>query len=430
MAYRIIVVSRDQKYASWLRHHIDTIWPDCGVRLLDVNEFSRKRRTLTDRDCDLIFLDLEFGDSPEDPKSEGLFWLRELRKQSNLPSLVAVAQDGNELTAVRAMRLGAVDYLPRRLLTSERIKQALQVIARVIERRVEAAMHSDVAANAPGPNFSIPRYRLQERLGASDKATVFKAFSDESQSDVAIKVINAEVANQDQERQRLAREFAAIAALEHPSIVQIYDYGVHEGREYLVMEYFARGDLKARMRDPLNANEALRYVTRIAQALEVVHAAGLIHRDLKPHNVMLRDNDDIVLIDFGLAREANGEAGSTRTGVLRGSPYYMSPEQAQGMVLDARTDLYSLGVIFFELLAERKPFTGATAMEVLNAHVTGDIPRLPDDVSEFQSIIDRLLAKRVEDRFASAEALIDALREMRRDEDKREAPEQRFAAAL
>ena len=119
-----------------------------------------------------------------------------------------------------------------------------------------------------------------------------------------------------------------------------------------------------------------------------MHAAGLLHRDLKPPNVMLREDDEVALIDFGLARNLEGGLQSTRTGVLRGSPYYMSPEQALGEELDPRTDLYSLGVIYYEMLMGRKPFTGTSAMEVLQEHVNAPVPQLPQSLSHHQPLLD------------------------------------------
>ncbi len=143
-------------------------------------------------------------------------------------------------------------------------------------------------------------------------------------------------------------------------MVDIYDYGIHEGREFIAMEYFPCGDLKARLQNPISETECLQYLGRIARALSVVHAQGLVHRDLKPPNIMLREDGEVVLIDFGIAKNlADGGGSSTRTGVLRGSPYYMSPEQAQGEELDARSDLYSLGVIFYEMLTGSKPYLAA-----------------------------------------------------------------------
>ncbi|MBV8405724.1 MAG: serine/threonine protein kinase, partial [Gammaproteobacteria bacterium] len=179
------------------------------------------------------------------------------------------------------------------------------------------------------------------------------------------------------------------------------------------MEYLPRGDLKARIQRGVSEQEALHYIAQIAAALEVVHEAGLVHRDLKPPNVMLRDNDSVALIDFGLARSVDGSTISTQTGVLLGSPYYMSPEQAQGDGLDARSDFYSLGVICYELLTGQKPYIGGTAMEVLQQHVNAPLPALPADLSRYEPLLARLMAKSRADRFATAAEIIAATNALR-----------------
>jgi serine/threonine-protein kinase PpkA len=148
-----------------------------------------------------------------------------------------------------------------------------------------------------------------------------------------------------------------------------------------------------------------------------VHEAGIIHRDLKPPNVMLRDDGSVVLIDFGLARSLLSGDSSTRTGVLRGSPYYMSPEQAQGEVLDPRTDLYSLGVILYEMLAGKKPYLGASAIDVLQQHVMAPVPELPVHQLYYQPLLERLMSKSREQRINSCDELLSALEQMRLSHD-------------
>lgn len=421
---RLIIVDRDGRYAEWLRHHLSIDYPDASLSVLTYEEFERESESLTYDDCDLILLTSQFGEAPEDPKAVGIALLRAFRARPTFPAVLIIAEEGNELTAVRALQLGAVDYLPKRLLTPERLKASVRLALRRVERRTARRMaklaqsgehprpHAETGdvrgPAAPPPADLIPGYSIRSTIGESEKAVVYLAVSDALGREVALKVTKA--GNDDSgAHQLLAREYQAIAGLRHPAVVELHDYGMYDGREYLAMEYFPRGDLRARMHRGITEKEALRYVERIASALRVVHEAGLLHRDLKPPNVMLRENDDVALIDFGLARNLEGGLQSTRTGVLRGSPYYMSPEQALGETLDSRTDLYSLGVIFYEMLTGRKPFNGNSAIEILQEHVNAPVPKLPERHARYQPVLDRLLAKSRDQRFNSAEEVIEAL---------------------
>jgi DNA-binding response OmpR family regulator len=458
----VLVVDRDAKYREWLRLHLGVVCPEAAVGAIDLTEFEPWSALVKGRECDVLILAAAFGVSPEDPEAHGLDLLRKLRSRNVASAVIALAEDGNELTAVRALQLGAADYLPKRLLTPERLKTSVRVALRRIEQRVarrladlaqaaqsvardeaahghesgapEAGTHetaeraakevpsSEEAAGASqeaapsqeddgGRPPVIPGYTIAKKIGESEKAIVYLAASAALGTDVALKV-NRASREADAHRQALEREYKAILAIRDPAVVRIHDYGIENGLEYLAMEYFPRGDLKARMYFGVSESESVRYLERIAAALRVVHGAGLVHRDLKPPNVMLRENDDIALIDFGLARTLDGSQ-STRTGVLRGSPYYMSPEQALGEELDPRSDLYSLGVMYHELLTGRKPFTGGSAIEVLQQHVNTPPPRLPLSLSRHTPLLSRLLAKRREDRFNTADEVIAAAAALR-----------------
>jgi DNA-binding response OmpR family regulator len=464
---RVLVVDDDVRYSEWLRHHLDVVCPQASVSLLNLAEFERWCTLFSGRDCDLLVLGATFGAAPEDTAAIGLTLLRRLRDQPATPAVIALAEDGNELTAVRALQLGAVDYLPKRLLTPDRLRTAVRVALRRVERRVarrlaslanlsreqalkaqaeaavaaafgeepgaaatefaqaeaaDAATPESAQPGEPAPSGDlqpagvaallaaanaevIPGYTLRLKVGESEKAIVYLATSSHRGHNVALKVSKTLVENSEG-RQFLEREYTAIMAVRSPLVVEIYDYGLHAGLEYLAMEYLPRGDLKARIQRGVSEQDTVHYLVQIAQALQVVHEAGLVHRDLKPPNVMLRENDGVALIDFGLARSLLGNTASTHTGVLLGSPYYMSPEQALGETLDARSDFYSLGIICYEMLTGSKPYTGDTAMEVLQQHVSAPMPALPPELARYQSFLDRLLAKSRGDRFATAAEII------------------------
>ncbi len=417
MNARLLVVDRDMRYREWLRNHLGVLFPDGTVTAIDGRDFESRLNILTRQDFDLIIFVAQFGYSPEDPHAEGLEWLRQLRDRRELPAVIAVAEDGNELTAVRALQLGAVDYLPKRLVSPERLRTAVRLALRRIELDAAQSVAQAEGGSETSPSTRslrdpIPGYTIRKTIGESEKALVYLANSEKLGSDVALKVTKSETEDP-AEQQVFAREYEALSALSHPSIVTIYDYGAHSGREYLAMEYFPRGDLKARLLRGILEADALRYLEQIARALQVVHNAGILHRDLKPPNLMLRENDTIVLIDFGLARSLGGPGNLTRTGVLRGSPFYMSPEQALGEDLDGRSDLYSLGILFHEMITGRKPYTGLSAIDVLQQHVTAPVPQLPNSHLHLQALLEGLIAKSRDERFTSAEQAIEAIAGMR-----------------
>jgi eukaryotic-like serine/threonine-protein kinase len=426
MRARLLIVERDLRYGEWLRHHLSVLCPDATVSLLDMSELLLRFDALTHREFDLLILSAAFGATDDPQPAEGFDLLRQMRRRTDFPAAIVIAEGGDELTAVRALRMGALDYLPKRLLTPQRLNAAVRATLRRIERRVARSLarlaqsnRSRARARAADPDAPLPRsgaalrdlipgYRILKTIGESEKAVVYLATSLELKRDVALKV-STTVGDGASEPQVLAREREALAAIRHPAIVEIHDYGSRAGHEYLAMDYFSRGDLKARLRQGVSEEDALRYVGEIAAALRVVHDAGIVHRDLKPANVMLRENDAIVLIDFGLARQLDCNLKSTRTGVLRGSPYYMSPEQAQGLPLDARSDLYSTGVILFEMLTGTKPYLGNTAVEVMQQHVNGPRPPLPTACAGLEPLLDRMMARDRGERFADAAALHAAL---------------------
>ncbi|MEJ2746386.1 MAG: protein kinase [Anaerolineae bacterium] len=264
------------------------------------------------------------------------------------------------------------------------------------------------------PN-SIDRYEIIEELGRGGMATVYKARDPLFERQVAIKVMSPELSRDQQFRARFIREARTIAALEHPAIVPVYDYGESNDQPYLVMRYMTGGSLTDRLREgPLSLAETSKILERIGSALDAAHQKGVIHRDLKPGNILFDQYGDSYLADFGIVHVAASNEALTATGSLVGTPSYMSPEQVHGdKELDGRSDIYALGVILFQMLTGDVPYAADTPVKTMMQHVMEPIPRIlerrPDLAPQFDTVITKAMAKERDERFATGSELSAAL---------------------
>jgi serine/threonine protein kinase len=285
----------------------------------------------------------------------------------------------------------------------------LAAVTEACSKRRAAARATDALnqASAETSGINVPGYSIVKEIATSNFSQVFLARSERLRRNVVLKVMNrGESPRELDDAERFQREYEIISSITHRAIAEINDFGSLPGHLYLAMEYFPCGDLRDRLRNPLSVDESLYYLRAIAEALRVIHVFGILHRDLKPANVMLREDNSPVLIDFGLARRSMDDAGTTGIGQVLGSPYYISPEQSQGQRVDARTDLYSLGVMFYEMLTGERPYGGTTAVAIMSQHASSPVPVLPASTAAQQPLLDRLMAKQQSARYASADELL------------------------
>lgn len=399
-APRILIIESDRKVAGQLLQFIVRGWPAASVQSIK----SVLERAVSDyermRSFDVVLAGCDFG-SDGSTDNPTLCALREISTDPEMPPVVLLTENGSEFSAVQAIMAGAYDYLPKSLFGSEQIRSA-----------VRRALMSKQPFRAGSTNRSLPQlfgYDLKRCLASNENASVHTAFSAEQCKEVVIKVLNRGrgALSRDSHFARFVDEFKMLHDIDDPAVAEFYDFRVTPGYCYIAMEYFELGHLGTRLKEPLPPVEALRIAMEVAQALSIIHMAGVVHRDLKPGNIMLRSDGTVALIDFGISRSAllKNEAVSAITG----TPYYMSPEQGSGEVTDERTDLYSLGIILYQMLTGHKPFGGSDAHQILAAHREAPVPELPEELSDHQHVISRLLAKNPEARIASARELVEVI---------------------
>ncbi len=257
------------------------------------------------------------------------------------------------------------------------------------------------------PDTQFGKYRLLRLLGQGGMADVYEAEDTTIGRKVALKILPEAFARDQERAQRFDTEIRSSASLDHPNIVSVFEVGEIDGLHYYSMSVLPGGELKSRLQSgALPPDEALRVTEQIADALDYAHRKGFVHRDVKPENILFSEDGRAVLTDFGIAKASMGGSQMTATGLSIGTPHYMSPEQARGQQVDGRSDLYALGIVLYELLSGKVPFDAQDSIAVGLSHVTDPVPDLPEDLSAYQYLIDRLLAKNPDERHQTGKELI------------------------
>ena len=399
---KVFIIDDSAEYRALLSHHVATHWPDAAVKQYDPLEAGRLPDDFSGAGNDLILLGHPAGET------DALDWLRQFRRIRAFPPVILIG-DADERRIVTAMKIGAADYISKQRLNHRRIIEVMETVLGQSQPMTGSGrffVNPDDVSTSGLP--TLKGYEFQRRIAVNEMSAVYLVRRQTSGERMILKILR-QVPDLGGEAafDRFLQEYELIAKLDHPNIIKIFDLGVGDDHAYIAMEYCSKGSLKLRISRGLEPSKAFGLMRQIAEALGELHQAGITHRDLKPTNVMFRQDESLVLIDFGLAKKATLMAEITGTGEIFGTPYYMSPEQGQGNDVDARTDIYSLGVIFFEMLTGNKPFEGDTAMAVIVQHQQAPVPRMPAELRGFQPGIDKMMAKKPDDRFASVAELLE-----------------------
>jgi tRNA A-37 threonylcarbamoyl transferase component Bud32/CheY-like chemotaxis protein len=406
LTVKALIVSDRAEYRQLLAHHVTLEWRDALPAEYEPATRGRLQPAFRGSVYDVVLLDHEVQEG------RGLEWLEDLTERAGFPPIVYFAPQGDE----RAKASGASHVLSR--LEFDHAEFAAALRSALAQRRNVLADTSRAALEPPPPDrfgsVRIRDYRCVRRLAVGGSSSVFLAESLRTGQQRVLKVFRQvpDVVEGSTTFDRFLREYDLVSRLEHPNIARIYDLGVADDHVYIAMEYFPGGDLRSRMREAMPWAEALGYLRQLAAALGALHAIGVLHRDVKPGNVLLRDDASVALIDFGLARQLGLESDITGTGAIFGTPHYMSPEQGHGLPLDERSDLYSLGIVLHEMLTGQKPFVADSPLAVIYLHAHAPIPRLAPSAQHLQPLLEALLAKQAAGRPASGEEIVARIDEL------------------
>jgi FixJ family two-component response regulator len=445
MKSRILIVDDQLDHLRLLQSHLAPVADKYEVEVYDPIEQGMPNKDFTWSNYDLLLIDYYLRDNT------AFEWLDRYDVLADFPPVIVISGVGDEKLAVKAIKHGAIDYLSKSELSADMllsairnaieeaaVKQAnyqaikdaqLAITQHGVDRSQLRECHqpgyqpltaantinkpddavADLTSNWPftaeaivNGSARIGDYLVTDYIGTGGMSTVFKAKAAGDPDPVVIKLLNGEITDDETIIQRFAEEYVVTRRINHPNVIKVYSQGHSDDYSYIVMEYLPYGDLAKYIRQGIGLQKAMTFATQMTSALVELHRLGVVHRDLKPHNILFRDPKILVLADFGIAKQMIKQSSGltlTQTGMMVGTLAYASPEQITTNKVDSRSDQYNLGLILYEMLVGQKPFTGKTAIDIAMKHVSARPPLLPDEFSFLQPLMDRLLAKQPDKRF-------------------------------
>ena len=398
---KVLIIDDDEDLRTILAHHLKQEWPD-----VQVEQFDPLVREVPDAAFplgayDVVILDYMLG------RGDGLEWLQRFKKRADCPPVLFLTGAGNEVIAVRAMKAGADDYQRKQELTREKLVTSVRELTRgATEKATSPEEIERQAGHELGASIRIPGIKVLRLIGEGGMSRVYLASREGDDEPLVVKILRSEVTADKTALARFIEEYNLVERIRSRHVARIHSHGVSGEHAYLVMEFFDGGDLNNRLAGkPLPPEEALQIFRELMFALGDIHEQGILHRDLKPQNLMFRSDGSLAILDFGIAKHVDS-VDRTGHGEILGTPRYMSPEQVRGAALDLRTDIYSAGVLLFQVLTGTHLFDGETAVEVALHHLNTQPPDLPSHLAQYQRLMDKLIEKDRDARFRNADEVI------------------------
>ncbi len=398
---RILIIDDDEDLRNLLAHYVKQEWPNAEVEEFDPMVRDKPDASFRLGAYDVVILDYMLG------RGDGLEWLHDFKQRADCPPVLFLTGAGNEVIAVRAMKAGADDYQRKQEVTREKLITSIRELTRdKAEKTVPPEIAARMEGHLLGARIKVPGIKVLRLIGEGGMSRVYLASREGDDEPLVVKILRSEVMENRKALDRFIEEYNLIERIRSRHVARIHGHGVSEGNAYLVMEFFDGGDLDKRLgRKAAVPEEALKIFRELMFALGDIHEQGILHRDLKPQNLMFRADNSLAIVDFGIAKHIDS-ADRTGHGEVLGTPRYMSPEQVQGRALDLRTDIYSAGVLLFQMLAGYHLFDGETAVEVALHHLNTPPPELPEHLAPYQRLMDKLIEKDRDARFRNADEVI------------------------
>lgn len=444
---RILLIDDSADYRALLIRFINSAYSDIEVVEYDPVSQRLPGENFPWDDYELVILDYDLGLG----KENGLGWMVHFNSLAMMPPVVMLTAEGNTKLAVRVLKAGAIDFIDKEDVSAESIKATLDDVFALADKQhtlianqAEHDKHVDeatIVVEAPLPDLLfqdeevdendffdisnepdelsttddqlekfglvVPGYELLREIGRGGMSTVLLAKPIEEDREVVLKIMFTEGHEDPLALKRFMQEYTLISCLDHPHVVSIYERAFAADFAYIAMENFPGGDLTKKLARGIELETAIEYIRQMCMGLVAVHELNVVHRDIKPGNILFREDGTLTITDFGAAKNLTGDVEDiTINNHIVGTPYYMSPEQGSGMPFDHRSDLYSLGIMIYQMLTGERPYTAKSVAQLISMHLNAPIPQLPGELGKYQPLIDGLLAKDPDERFQSANDVI------------------------